>query len=454
VVYFQQVSKKPSSNTLTIVDASGSGIRRIYQHLSSLFFSSFSPLAALSLPFQTASLTGSMLPVGGTMRIETPIDRIPVYIDGIEAIMETILANIVLLGQIPAPTFQEHNRTATLLERLAEARVDECTPDGYQNPIGIIRGLSQTQAPIFVVAHIDTPFNVDVDHNFTVTADRVSGAGVLDNSIGVGVLASLPEIFRRLDLEFQSDIVLAGVIQSIGKGNLRGIRHLLKSWSTPIRGAICMESADLGRISHYSEGMIRGEVICDALSGPEERLCSRPNAILVLNETIDQILSLRLPQRPHTEIVIGTISGGLKHGAPANEARLGFEIRSDSDDMVRSLYTDILDIVEGLGHAYEIGLTLETVSNINTARLAHNHPLVKAATQIMSALAISPVSRASESELSIFLSRNIPALTLGITDGRRQQERTASARIAPISRGIAQIIATIQAIDGGVCDDI
>jgi tripeptide aminopeptidase len=388
------------------------------------------------------------------MRIETPIDRIPVYIDGIEAIMETILANIVLLGQIPAPTFQEHNRTATLLERLAEARVDECTPDGYQNPIGIIRGLSQTQAPIFVVAHIDTPFNVDVDHNFTVTADRVSGAGVLDNSIGVGVLASLPEIFRRLDLEFQSDIVLAGVIQSIGKGNLRGIRHLLKSWSTPIRGAICMESADLGRISHYSEGMIRGEVICDALSGPEERLCSRPNAILVLNETIDQILSLRLPQRPHTEIVIGTISGGLKHGAPANEARLGFEIRSDSDEMVRSLYTDILDIVEGLGHAYEIGLTLETVSNINTARLAHNHPLVKAVTQIMAALDVAPASGPSESELSIFLSRGIPAVTLGITEGKRQQERTASAHIAPIGRGIAQIIATIQAIDRGVCDDV
>jgi hypothetical protein len=388
------------------------------------------------------------------MHFEAPINRIPEYIAGIEAIMETILANIVLLGQIPAPTFQEHNRTAALLDRLAEGRVDECTTDSYQNPIGIIRGRSQTQAPIFVVAHIDTPFGMDVDHNYTVTAQHVRGAGVLDNSIGVGVLTSLPEIFRRLDLEFESDIVLAGVIQSLGKGNLRGMRHLLKTWSTPIRGAICMESADLGRISHYTDGMIRGEVVCDALSGPEERRCSRPNAILVLNEVIDQILSLRLPQRPRTEIVIGTISGGLKHGAPANEARLGFEIRSDSDEMVKSLYTDILDIVEGLGHAYEIGLTLETISNINAAHLAHNHPLVKAITQIMGTLEIPPVSLPSESELSIFLSHNIPAVTLGITDGKRPQESTASALIAPMSRGLAQILATIQAIDGGVCDDI
>ena len=388
------------------------------------------------------------------MRIETPTDRIPRYIDGVEAIMETILTNIVLLGQIPAPTFQEHNRTAALLDRLAETRADECTSDGYQNPIGIIRGRSQTAAPIFVVAHIDTSFGADVDHNYTVTAEHISGAGVLDNSIGVGVLASLPEIFRHLGLEFQSDIVLAGVIQSIGQGNLRGIRHLLKTWSTPIRGAVCMESADLGRLSHYSDGMIRGEVVCDALSGPTERRRQRPNAILVINEAIDQILSLRLPQRPRTEIVIGTIAGGLKHGAPANEARLGFEIHSDSDEMVKALYTDILDIVEGLGHGHEVGLTLETVSNIRAAHLAHNHPLVKAVSQIMATLTVSPVSGPSESELSIFLSRQIPAVTLGITQGERQQERTAKARIGPISRGIAQIIATIQAIDEGVCDDV
>lgn len=388
------------------------------------------------------------------MRKEAPISRIRDHIDGIRAIMETILTNIVLLGQIPAPTFQEHSRTAALLDRLAEFGVDECTTDSYQNPIGIIHGKSQTQPPIFVVAHLDTPFGTDIDHNYTVTAERISGAGVMDNSIGVGVLTSLPEIFRHLKLEFQSDIVLTGVIQSIGKGNLRGIRHLLKTWSTPIRGAVCIESADLGRLSHYSDGMIRGEVACDALAGPSERRCSRPNAILVINEVIDEILALRLPQRPRTEIVIGTIAGGLKHGAPANETRLGFEIHSDSDEMVKALYTDILDIIEGLSHVYETGLSLETISNVSTARLPHNHPLVKTVSQIMTTLEVSPVSGPSESELSIFLSRGIPAVTLGITSGERQQERNASARIAPISQGIAQIIATIQAIDKGVCDEV
>ena len=74
------------------------------------------------------------MPVGAEMQIAPPIERIPEYIDGIDAFLEMILANIVLLGQIPAPTFQEHNRTAVLLDRLADARV--CPSAARRGPGG------------------------------------------------------------------------------------------------------------------------------------------------------------------------------------------------------------------------------------------------------------------------------------------------------------------------------
>ena len=156
--------------------------------------------------------------------------------------MDAIITNIVLLGQIPAPTYGEGERTALFMERLAEFNVDECTTDSYNNPVGIIRGSSQSKPPIFVVAHMDTPFGPDVDHNYTVGQDTISGAGLSDNSLGVGVLVSLPAVLKHLGIRFRSDIVLAGAIQSIGKGNLRGMRHLLgklrlrrqlTSWVTP-----------------------------------------------------------------------------------------------------------------------------------------------------------------------------------------------------------------------------
>ena len=165
------------------------------------------------------------------------LDNPPEYARAIRALKETVITNIVLLGQEPAPTFHEKAKSQLFLDRLAGFEVDECTTDGYQNPIGIVRGSAKDKPPIFVVAHMDTPVNRDVNHNFVVNEEAITGPGIMDNSVGVGVLASLPYIFKSLGLKFDSDIVLAGVIQSIGRGNLRGIRHLLKTWPIKARMA-------------------------------------------------------------------------------------------------------------------------------------------------------------------------------------------------------------------------
>jgi di/tripeptidase len=381
------------------------------------------------------------------------LEKVPTYVEQIRAIRETILTNIVLIGQIPAPTFKEKRRTQVFLDRLAEFQVDECTTDGYRNPIGVIHGTNGSKPPIFVVAHLDTFFGRDIDHNFRIKKNSITGPGLTDNSIGVGVLVSLPEIFRRLNLRFESDIVLAGVIQSIGKGNLRGIRHLVKTWPNPIRGAVCVEGAELGRLSYYSEGMIRCEVDCNipTFSGWEQKF--RPNAIIVLNEVINQILKLRLPQRPRSRIIIGKITGGFKHGTIPFDSSLGFEIQGDSDKMVKSIFNDIKDIIAGISHEYEVELNLKTISNLNASRLRYNHPLVKSAIEVMQNLGLKPISGSSESELSIFLSRKIPAVTLGITQGENYHQKDARAKIEPMFKGIAQVIGIIQAIDNGVCDE-
>jgi len=385
--------------------------------------------------------------------MENYLDKLPAFVDTIKSIKETIIANIVLIGQVPSPTFKEKRRTGVFMERLAEFQVDECSTDGYRNPIGIIRGTSETKPPIFVVAHLDTIFGTDLDHYYTIKENSITGVAIMDNSVGIGVLVSLPEIFRKLNLRFESDIVLAGVIQSSGKGNLRGIRHLLKTWPTPIRGAVCIESAELGRLNYYADGMIRCEVDCyiSTTNGFEYKF--KPNAILIIHEVINQIMRLRLPQKPRSRVIIGKTSGGIKHGIIANDATLGFEIQSTSDKMVKSILNDIKDIVEGISHEYEVDLKLKTISNINAARLKFNHPLVKNTVAVMETLDIEPVSEPSESELSIFLSHKIPAVTLGITHGENYQQINASAEIEPMFKGIAQIIGVIIAIDSGVCDE-
>jgi tripeptide aminopeptidase len=375
------------------------------------------------------------------------------YEEKIRTLRETVLANIVLIGQIPAPTFNETSKGDLFLERLAEAQVDECTRDEYQNAIGIIHGTAQNKPPIFIVSHLDTFIDKDKDHNFTIRKNTISGPGVLDNSTGVGVLASLPEIFRELDLTFESDIVLAGVIHSLGEGNLKGIRRLLALWESPIRGAVCLEGGELGRLNYYSDGTKRCEIECSISSTDAWEHRFQPNAILVTNDVINKILTLRLPQRPRTRVIIGKISGGFKHGIIAYKSTLGLEIQSDSDDMVKSIYNDISDIVDGLSHEYQVDIQLRTISSVTASTLKYNHPLVKSSVAIMKKLGLKPVSEASGSELSIFLSRNIPAVTLGVTHGEDYHLSDAKVEIEPMFKGIAQVLGVIKAIDSGVCDE-
>jgi di/tripeptidase len=147
------------------------------------------------------------------------------------------------------------------------------------------------------------------------------------------------------------------------------------------------------------------------------------------------------------------IRGGRKHGIIAYDATLGLEIQSDSDKMVKTIFADIKDMVTGISHEFGVGLTLETISNATASRLRYNHPLVKAAGEVMQALDIHTVGEPSESELSILLSKKIPAVTLGLTNGEHYHQVNSEMAIEPLFKGIAQLIGVVQAIDSGVCDE-
>jgi tripeptide aminopeptidase len=381
------------------------------------------------------------------------LEALPMFVDKIREIREIIISNIVLLGQVPAPTFHEKKRAEHLVARLAEFQVDECAIDDYGNPMGVIRGTSPTKPPIFIVAHLDTYSEVALDQHYEVTDKTISGLGVSDNSAAVGVLVSLPEIFKRLNLQFDSDIVLVAPILCLGRGNLKGIRRLLSHWPSPIQGAICLESIELGRLNYYSYGMIRSEISCSIAVEDHGRRRYEPNAILVINEVINAILGLRLPQEPRTQIVIGRIAGGFDYGKIAYDANIGFEIRSDSNDMVRALYSDIRDIVGGINKVFGVELKLNRISNLNVARLSYSHPLIKCASRILKRLEVEIFSEPSQSTLSIFLNRKIPAVTLGITRGDNFHQDDARIEIEPMYKGIAQIPALLMAMDKGMCNE-
>lgn len=365
---------------------------------------------------------------------------------------EILLANLVMVGEIPAPTFKEEDRIEFLMNRFKEAELDQTSVDEVGNGIGTIEG-EVGDENILVVAHADTVHSEKIDHTLSVQPNTVTGAGVADNSLGLAVLATLPFFLDEFDITLKQNLFLMGATRSLGRGNLEGLRFFLSNADRPVKMGLGLEGVELGRLSHTSIGMQRGEITCKV---PEEYDWSRfgdASAILTINEVINKINQIKLPQRPRTSIVMGSIEGGTSFNTTALKSTLGFEIRSESAEQVSDINRSIHEIVTEVSSKSGDTINLDIFAEREPGGISFSHPLIRHTRTIMEELEIESRPGPSTSELSAFIDHNIPAITLGLTHGDHIHETNENIEIEPIFKGIAQVIGTLLAIDGGYCEE-
>jgi len=384
--------------------------------------------------------------------VEEIISDLPAIREVCASLRETLLANLVMIGEIPAPTFKEEARIDFLLQRFSECGLNNTSTDEYGNGVGVLPGKNRKRN-ILLHAHADTVFSERRDHNVSVHADKICGPGIADNSLGLAVLATLPTLLEKLGVELDAGLVLMGGARSLGRGDLAGIRFFLENNKLSLTSGICVEGVQIGRLSYASAGMLRGEITCHV---PEEYDWIRrgtTGAILILNEVVNGILGIALPRKPKTSIVLGSIEAGEGFNIIPTEGRLCFEVRSESAEIVQRIAGELDDIVENVISQTGAEVDLDVVARREPAGLPIGHPLVKQTREIMSSLRLLPHITPSISELSAMIAHGLPAVTLGVTQGDRLHELRESVKIESMFTGIAQLVGVLLAMDGGFCDD-
>lgn len=371
--------------------------------------------------------------------------------EALAPLREEILAELVMISQIPAPAGQETARVRHLLDRFAEAGLPEAGTDEKGNAVGTIPGRGGERT-IMVTAHLDTIVPETVDHNVTVEAQRIVGPGISDNALGAAVVAMLPSCLERLGILLESNLTLVGSVQSLHRSNEDGLGFHLDHAVRPVDFGICIEGVQLGRLNYFSIGTLRGDITCD-VRPLESRSYGSQSAVVVLNHIINRILSIEIPQRPFTKISIGKVHAGLSYDVEPDHAELGFEVNSHDDEMIERIQARIEDIVGELSARHAVSASLDCFFRRHAGGLPFSHPLVKSVLNVMEKLDILPDQGHSPSGLSQFIQRGIPAVTLGVTHGEKnQRKKPDQVLIEPIHRGIAQILGVILAIDSGACD--
>lgn len=378
--------------------------------------------------------------------------RLPEFADSLRDLQEAILANLVMISEIPAPTFHEQRRVEFILNRLTEYGLQNCSTDEVGNALGVMPG-TESDKKILVVAHLDTNFDSSIDHTVTMQPSVVSGPGVGDNGLGLAVLTSLPLIINHLNIDLRSDLVLMGSSRSLGRGNIEGLRFFLSNREVAVTAGLCIEGVKLGRMSYSSIGMTRCEISYTVPEQYDWTQFGAVGSIVVINEVINRILEIPLPKRPRTSIVLNSIRGGTAFEKLATNAVLRLEIRSESDEMVRTMRDQIEFIVAEVSSHTGAEVTFDVFAERKPGGIAFSHPLAVCSREVMRSLDIHPRISPSTSELSGFIDHNIPALTIGLTDGENMGQKNESIEIEPMFRGIAQLLGMILAIDKGYSDE-
>ncbi|WP_269542100.1 peptidase dimerization domain-containing protein [Cerasicoccus fimbriatus] len=377
------------------------------------------------------------------------LDALPDLRERLAGRRELLLANAVMFSEIPSHTFEEAERARFMMDRLIEAGCQNVSTDELGNAVGIHPGKTGKRN-ILVSAHLDTPFAKSVDHAVQVNPDSIVGPSIMDNSLGLAAVVTLPTLLEQLGIELNDNLVLLGSTRSMGKGDIEGMRFFLENNQLPMRAGVLCEGATLGRLSYSSLGVIRGTIDCQVKRGATGLAAG--GAIPVLNRLMTKMLEIPLPQDPVTQLIMGSIYGGTTYNTTARDAHLLFEIRSEGAGVASEIFEQIEAVVAETSSMTGAMADLKKVGNRKNNSISFNHPLVRGARRILKALEVEDHAAPSTGELSTLLGRDIPSLVIGLTNGEHRHDYNETIEIEPIFAGLAQLITLLQAIDGGYCD--
>lgn len=329
----------------------------------------------------------------------------------------------IAVQQIPAPTGAEEQRAAWVEAYFRQVGITDVFQDERYNVYAKVPGRSDAPA-LMVSAHTDTVFPLDTDLSTRVDGETgfLYGPAMGDNSAGVAGLLALAEILPALEPP-PVDVWLVANTGEEGLGDLRGMRRAVDQLEEKLGACIVIEGMGLGRIVHRGLGSRRFRIGVSAPGGHSWSDFGAASAIHVLAQMAAEIASITVPTSPRTTLNVGRVGGGTSINTIAASAWLELDMRSEAPAALQWLIEQTLHIVKRYqSDAYQqqgVHVTVETIGDRPTGEIPEDHPLVQAAHQALthSDIQVSKKLRISSTDANIPLSRGIPAVCVGVTEG-------------------------------------
>jgi tripeptide aminopeptidase len=352
-------------------------------------------------------------------------------------IVNDLLELAITLQSIPAPTFHEQQRAVFFMQHLTEIGLADVHIDTTGNVMGRLPGKNGAR-PLVISAHMDTVYPFETPLTVQRKDDRLIGPGIGDNAMGLAAIVTLVTLLKQQQAELPGDLWVVVNVCEEGLGDLRGMQAVVNHFGSLPLAYLVVEGMGLGSVLHRGLGVERYKILVETPGGHSWADYGRPSAIHELSTIITRLTAIQIPREPCTTLNVGVVSGGTTVNTIAANAWLELDLRSEDRYVLAKLARDVHAIVISAQRT-GVQVKIERIGKRLAGHLPVNHPLVVLARDVLKELELDAVLEIASTDANLPLSRGLPAICIGITNGNKAHSLDEYILTDPVEKGLKQL---------------
>lgn len=360
---------------------------------------------------------------------------------------QKVLELAIQIQQIAAPTFAEGPRGEFVRDLFIREKLEDVSMDSLGNVYARLPGKGKKAQALVVSAHLDTVFPAGSRLQIKEDAGKVFGPGIGDNSIGVAALFGTLWGLRERKTQLKHDIWFVANVGEEGLGDLRGMRGVVERFGADVIGYFVLEGLAFGHVYHRAIGVRRYRITAKTRGGHSWSDYGQPSAVHELAALVTQLTQIRLPREPRTTMNIGTIQGGTGVNVLAAEAKCELDLRSEDPQALTKLILQVEEIILHWNHE-GVKIQAEVIGERPAGGIPADHSLVKLAVHCLQEQGMEATLTTGSTDANIPLSKNIPAVVMGITTGGGAHTLGEYIDVEPIEKGMESLVRFVELAGG------
>jgi acetylornithine deacetylase/succinyl-diaminopimelate desuccinylase-like protein len=341
----------------------------------------------------------------------------------LDADWDRIIADVIMLTEIPAPPFKEAVRAKKYAELLKEHGLADVEVDSEGNASGLRKG-TDPKAPLLVIAaHLDTVFPEGTDTKVRKDGNRLAAPGVGDDTCSLAVLLAFIRALDHAGIKTKSDILFMGNVGEEGPGDLRGVRYLFgKSKYKDRIGQFISFEPGRGAIATGGVGSKRYRVNFHGPGGHSYGAFGLVNPAQAMANAIVAFGQMQVPKSPRTTFNVGVVEGGTSVNSIPHDVAMTVDMRSESKEELQKEVDYLMALLPKAVAAENaarstaqgpISFEAKLIGDRAVGSTAPESEIVQVATAAMNVNGVKPRYRIGSTDSNVPMGLNIPAVTLG-----------------------------------------